>query len=176
MSLDVETPSQFSAQNPGSPARPRKARKSLTSVSRQLAVVRRSAEPTSPHDRHLPGSRRPHRTRPRNPGVQRNAPSKEIYGRPLRRGREARAEQSGGKIPTLRAIHSSNLQLATDSARTTARAPKTSSRRHGLTGIGLTCDDTFSPRADLQLNPLAGQELRVTTLEGTPGQRSPALV
>jgi hypothetical protein len=92
--------------------------------------------------------------------------STEIHGRPLRRRREARVEHSGGKIPTLRAIRGSNLQLATDSAHTTARPPKTSSRRHGLTGLGLTCDDTFSPRASLQLNPIACRELRVTTLSG----------
>jgi hypothetical protein len=117
-------------------------------------------------DEHLPRPRRPHRSRPRNPGVPCNAPSKQICGRQLRPGWEARVEHSGGKIPTLRVIRRSNLQLATGSARTTARAPKTSSRRHGLTGIGLRCDDTFSPRADLQLNPLACRELRVTTLVG----------
>jgi hypothetical protein len=115
------------------------------------------------NDEHRHGSHRPHRIRPRIPGVQRHALGRSTVAH-SGGGRQTRAEQARGKIPTVRAMSRSNLQLATDSARTTVRPPKTSSRRHSLTGIGLTCDDTFSPRANLQLNPLACRELRVTTL------------
>jgi hypothetical protein len=59
-----------------------------------------------------------------------------------------------------------NRSFAKNSARTTARGPKTSSQRHVLTAIGLTCDDTFRGRANFQRNRLPGQRLRVTTPTG----------
>ncbi len=61
---------------------------------------------------------------------------------------------------------SANRTFAKDSARTTARAPKASSQRHVLAALGLTCDDTFWGRADLQRNLSPCKRLRVTTLIG----------
>ncbi len=59
-----------------------------------------------------------------------------------------------------------NRSFAKNSARATARAPKASSQRHVLAALGLTCDDTFWGRADLQRNRSPGKRLRVTTLTG----------